>query len=313
MSTLGQAVSDYLALRRGLGFKLVRHGQLLPAFATWCEQHGHQSITVDAAVAWATSPAGADPDWWHTRLEVVRGFARWWSAFDPDTEVIPVDVLPARYHRADPYPYTDQDITALMNAAGTIRRPLRAATYRTLIGLLAVTGMRVGEVIGLDRDDIDWDQELLVVRDSKFGKSREVVLHPTTRDALDGYDQVRRRHRPRPATPAFFVSTTGTRLIYANVQHQFHLLTQAAGLPARSSRCRPRLHDLRHRFAVTTLLGWYRDGADVAARLPALSTYLGHTDPANTYWYLSATPELLTLAAQRLETPDDDGPRGVSR
>lgn len=314
MSTLGQPVNDYLALRRGLGFKLERSGQLLEDFAAWCEQHGHQSITVDAVLAWATSPAGADPSWWAARLAAVRGFARWWSAFDPATEVPPADLMPQHSQRADPYPYTDRDITTLMSAAGTIRSPLRAATYRTLVGLLAVTGMRVGEAIGLDRDDIDWDQALLVIRDSKFGKSREVVLHPTTLDALADYTTVRRRYCPHPATPAFLVSTTGTRLIYNNVQHQFHLLTQAAGLSAYAPRCRPRLHDLRHRFAITTLLGWYRDGADVAARLPALSTYLGHRAPQDTYWYLTATPQLLALAAGRLETPGDaDASRGVSR
>lgn len=302
MSELGCAIEDYLATRRALGFKLERSGQLLGDFVTWCEREGFDTITVEAAVAWATRPAAADPSWWAARLAAVRGFARWRSAFDPATEVPPADLLPARSRRAEPYPFTDDDIAALMQAAGSMPSPLRAATYQTLIGLLAVTGMRVGEVIALDGSDIDWHESLLVVRHAKFHKSREVVLHPSTLDALDAYTKARDRYCPRPRTPAFFVSMAGTRLIYNNVHYEFHRLVQRAGLVPRSSRCRPRPHDLRHRFAARTLLAWYRDGEDVAARLPALSTYLGHLDPSDTYWYLSAVPELLALAAERLQT-----------
>ena len=311
--TLRSAVEDYLTTRRALGFKLKRSGQLLGDFADWCERQGLETVTVSAAVAWSTSPAEADRYWWATRLAAVRVFARWERVFDPATEVPPTDLLPVPKRRAEPYPYTDHDIAALIGAAGSIRTPLKAATYRTLIGLLAVTGMRVGEAIALDRIDVDFEEALLVVRAGKFGKSREVMLHPTTVDALAGYDTVRRGHCPRPATSSFFVSTTGTRLIYQNVHDQFHRLVRAAGIEPVSPRCRPRPHDLRHRFAVTTLLGWYRDGVDVAARLPALSTYLGHLAPSDTYWYLTATPELLAIAADRLETTGTadtaDGPR----
>lgn len=161
--------------------------------------------------------------------------------------------------------------------------------------------MRVGEAIGLDRGDLNWGEALLIVRTAKFDRSREVVLHPSTVGALRAYAQVRDRHCGRPATAAFFVSATGSRLIYKNVHYTFHRLVGQAGLPALSERCRPRIHDLRHRFAVATLLGWYRSGADVDARLPQLSTYLGHLNPSDTYWYLRAAPELLALAAQRLE------------
>lgn len=304
--TLGSAVEEYLTTRRALGFKLKRSGQLLGDFAAWCEHRGLQTVTVAAAMAWATSPAEADRYWWATRLAAVRVFARWQRAFDPATEVPPADLLPVPKRRAEPYLYTDHDITALIGAAGSIRTPLKAATYQTLVGLLAVTGMRVGEAIALDRTDVDLEEALLVVRDGKFGKSREVMLHRTTVDALAGYDSVRRNHCPSPRTSSFFVSTTGTRLIYQNVHEQFHRLVRAAGIVPVSPRCRPRPHDLRHRFAVTTLLGWYRDGVDVAARLPALSTHLGHLNPSDTYWYLTATPELLALAAQRLDDHDHD-------
>jgi integrase/recombinase XerD len=189
-----------------------------------------------------------------------------------------------------------------MDAAGkSTSVPLIAATYRTLIGLLAVTGIRVGEVINLDRDDLDLDEGVLIVRQGKFGKSRELVLHPSTVTALRDYAALRDRTRPWTWTRAWFISSSGARLNYKNVHYRFHQLTQAAGLGPRSATCRPRIHDLRHTFAVTTLLGWYRSGVDVQARLPLLSTYLGHVDPGDTYWYLTATPELMRVVSKRLE------------
>jgi integrase len=305
MSVLAGAVEDYLSTRRALGFKLEREGRLLAEFVTSLAEAGHTTVTLEAALTWAMRPAGADHSWWGSRLSVVRGFARWWSAFDPATEVPPADLLPARSRRAEPYPYTDADVFALMAAARRIPHPLRAATYETLIGLLAVSGMRVGEAIALDQVDLDRDEGLVVVRSGKFGKSREVVLHASTLDALAAYATVRDRHLPTVRTRALFVSTTGTRLIYKNVHVTFHRLVAEAGLTARSARCRPRIHDLRHRFAVTTLLRWYRSGADVEACLPKLSAYLGHLDPSDTYWYLQAAPELLALAADRLEVAQE--------
>lgn len=301
MSELRDAVENYLRTRRALGFGLQREARLLPDFVAALDRAGQRTVTIEAALAWATRPVRADRSWWATRLGVVRGFARWQQAFDPATEMPPADLLPARHRRAVPYPYTDADIAALMRAARGIPAPLRAATYETLIGLLAVTGMRVGEVIDLDRGDVDQGEGLLVVRGAKFNKSREVILHPSTVDALCRYATVRERRCPHPRTAAWFVSLAGTRLIYSNVHFTFHRLVTQLGLRPRSQRCRPRLHDLRHRFAVTTLLGWYRDGEDVETRLAQLSTYLGHLNPSDTYWYLQAAPELLALAAHRLE------------
>jgi integrase/recombinase XerD len=298
---LPQAVEDYLGAKRALGFKLERSGALLRQFAAFADHAGLQAVTVDAAVAWARSPAGAAAEWWAARLAAVRGFACWYAAFDPASEVPPADVLPQRSRRAEPYPFTDADIAALITAAAAIPQPPRAATYQTLIGLLVVTGLRIGEAIALDRGDVDLAVGVLTVREAKFGKSREVPLHPSTVTALSGYARARERWMPAPRTAAFFVSTTGTRLIYKNVHRTWLALTQQAGLKPLSPRCRPRPHDLRHRFAVTTLTGWYRDGEDVAARLPRLSTYLGHHTPASTYWYLQAAPELLALAAHRLD------------
>jgi integrase/recombinase XerD len=301
VSGLHQAVGEYLAVRRALGFRLEREGQLLADFAGFCAGRGESAITVAAALAWATLPQGADPCWWAARLTAVRTFARWQAAFDPATEIPPAGLLRQRSRRAEPYPYSDADIAALLDRARAIHSPLRAATYQTLIGLLAVSGMRVGEAIALDRGDADLDQGVLHVRHAKFAKSRLVVCHPSTTQALHGYERLRDTRCPDPATPAFFVSTAGTRLIYKNVHQCFHRLAGEAGLAPLGPRCRPRIHDLRHRFALQALLGWYRDGTDAGRQLAALSAYLGHVRPQDTYWYLRAAPELLALAAERLQ------------
>lgn len=257
-------------------------------------------MTVEAALAWATQPVGG-ARWLALRLTVVRGFAAYLHAIDPANELVPTDLLPDRGQRATPYLYSDADIAGLMAAAMTLRTPHRAATYATLLGLLAVSGMRVGEAIRLDRGDLDITEEMLTIRNSKFGKSRLVPLHPTSVTALRRYR--RRSDRPRPVlpAPALFVSDAGTRLLYCNVNWTFLKLVRRAGLVPRSAACRPRIHDLRHTFAVRSILDAYRVDADVQARLPLLSTYLGHVNPGATYWYLSAAPELLDLAGQRLE------------
>jgi integrase/recombinase XerD len=304
MSRLADAVVDYLAARRALGFKLERHESFLGELVGQLNAAGTTVLRVDDLVAWATSPANADPYWWASRLSVARGFARWWSAFDPATEIPGPDVLPVRAtgsQRADPYPFTNDDIAALMAAARTISSPLRAATYETFIGLLAVTGMRVGEVIRLDNTDLNTSEQTLTVRDTKFGKTRLVALHASTITALNAYTNQRHDLMPRPSTSALFVSSTGTRLIYQNVHYEWFGLCHLAGLEPLSKRCRPRPHDLRHRFAINTLIDWHQQGENVHARLPELSTYLGHIAPSSTYWYLRAVPELMALAADRLE------------
>ncbi len=302
MSDLRHALDDYLAIRRALGFKLERAGLLLGDFVSHMEAKGATTITIDAALAWATLPPNGSSTWWGHRLSVVRTFARHLHAIDPAHQVPPTDLLPGRSHRATPYLYSQADIAALMGAARGLGSPLRAITFETLVGLLAVTGLRIGEALRLDRDDVDLVEGVLVVRLSKFGKSRALPLHASTVEALAAYSRQRDRLCPRPVGPAFFVSLAGTRLLYANAHLAWLDLVRRAGLQPRSANCRPRPHDLRHSFAVATLLGWYRDGADVAARMPMLSTYLGHVHPANTYWYLSAAPELLNLVVVRLES-----------
>jgi integrase len=301
MSALRHALTDYLAVQRVLGYGLVRAEKLLTQFLAFVEERGEEHLTLDTALAWATAPAGADPMWMSRRLSVIRRFAIHLRGIDPATQVPPPDILPGRARRATPYLYSPEEITALMDAAATLRRSHRRATYRTLIGLLAATGIRVGEAIGLDRQDFDAVDGVLTIRNGKFGKSREVPLHPSTAAAIDGY--LRRTDRPQhiPNVRALFLSPIGTRLLYVNVQNTFQRLVRHSGIAPRSGTCRPRLHDLRHGFAVSTLLDAYRDGADPGAKLAILSTYLGHTNPVHTYWYLSASPELLKLAGDRLE------------
>ena len=302
MNPLRKALDQYLAVRRSVGFKLDRDGLLLPDFITYLERHGAQTITTELALAWAKQPVAAHPAWWATRFGMVRGFAKHLQAIDARTEVPAADLLPRQVRRVTPYLYSEQEIVRLLRAAQELRPPLRAATYKTLFGLLAVTGMRFGEAIRLDRPDVDFTHGLLVIRNSKFGKSREIPLHDTTVEALRAYARLRDRIGPRPKSSSFFLSRTGARLIYNNAHRVFWKLVRSAGLEPRSARCRPRPHDLRHTFAVRTLLEWYRAGANVQARLPVLSTYLGHFHPSSTYWYLSAAPELLALASQRLES-----------
>jgi integrase/recombinase XerD len=302
MIALRPALKDYLTMRRALGYKLQRTEKLLGAFIGFVEASASERVTIDLALAWATLPAQGAMNWWAGRLTVVRGFATYLHSLDPITEVPPTDLLPLRSHRAVPYLYSDGDIVALMTAAEEIlRSPLRVLTYRTLIALLAVTGMRIGEAIRLNRHDLDFEAGLLTLRLSKFGKSRELPLHTSTLDALHGYLRQRDQLLQQPTAPSLFISTAGTRLLYCNVHWTFLRLVRHVGLQPRSTASRPRLHDLRHSFAVRTLIDAYRADTDVAARLPLLSTYLGHVHPANTYWYFSAAPELLALACKRLE------------
>jgi integrase len=300
MSPLHQALANYLQIRRALGYKLERAEKLLVQYLDHLDRLGEEVVTVENAVGWVTLPAG-DVNWWAFRMSAVRGFATYLHALDPAHEVPPQDLLPRQSRRTTPYLYSEQEVHALMAATSSLRFELRQASYRTLIGLLSVTGMRVGEAIRLDDSDLDLRHGVLTVRETKFGKSRELPLHPSAVVALRAYLRLRDRHQATRVSDAVLISPAGSRLLYCNVSHTFVQLVDRAGLKPRSARCRPTLHGLRHSFAVRTLLGWYRAGVQIEPRLPLLSTYLGHVHPKDTYWYLTAAPELLALAAGRLE------------
>lgn len=300
MSALTTALDDYLALRRSLGYKLERAGAVLADFVAHIDQTGAEHITVELALDWAMRAANAESSWRAQRLGMVRCFARYLHAIDARHEVPPPGLLHRGERRPEPFLFTEADIVALMAAARSMRSPLRALTTESLIGLLAVTGLRVGEVIRLDRDDIDLNNDVLVVRNSKLGRSRHVPLHASTTEALRAYLRRRDELCPAPASPALFISTVGTRLRSGNLRAAFVELLDRAGLPSRRRRQGPRLGSLRHSFAVQTLLDWHAAQVDVGPRLPVLSTFLGHVSPASTYWYLSASPPLLAAAARRL-------------
>ncbi|HEY9263124.1 MAG TPA: tyrosine-type recombinase/integrase, partial [Mycobacterium sp.] len=301
MTPLREALADYLMVRRAMGFRLDRAEKLLGQFIDYLEQRETDTITIEHAVAWATQPAGAA--WWHAlRLSAVRSFAHYLATIDAATEVPPPGLVPGRVQRATPYLYSDTEIRALIAAATRLRHPMLAATYPVLIGLLAATGIRIGEAIALDNSDLDLQHEVLTVRSGKFGKTRLLPLHPSTADALRGYLRTRDRLRPTPVSDTLLVSSAGTRLDQSRVSKMFNRLTRQTGVTARSSSCRPRIHDLRHGFAVATILTAYRRGDHVPNVLPRLATYLGHSDPKHTYWYLDAAPELLAVAAELLET-----------
>lgn len=302
MSDLGHAAEEYLTIRRAMGFKLAQAERLLGSFVAFAESEGATHISTDVALRWAIVPAAA-PAWWRARLCVVRCFARHLSAIDPATQVPPLDILPRATSasvRATPYLYSAADVAALMDAAANKRSPFTTTTCRAFIGLLCVTGMRAGEALRLNNDDVDWGRGVLTVRQSKFERSRVLPLHTSTVQALASYVGERDERFPRPRSQSLFVAWSGGRLSYGGMRWHFERLTRTAGLVPRSFNCRPRLHDFRHSFACATLEGWYRAGVDVQARLPLLSTYLGHVDPSSTYWYLSAKPELLAVAAVRL-------------
>jgi integrase len=304
MSTLRQTLEEYIAVRRNLGFALHLPARLLRNFVAFAEANHSTYITTALAVCWAKQPRDAQPATWAWRLGMVRRFASYCSAIDPRTEVPPEDLMPYRYYRKPPYIYCDDEIERLIAAAAELPscKGLRASSFSTLFGLLSVTGMRVNEALMLDREDVDLEHAILSIRRSKFGKSRFVPVHSSTRDVLKCYDDLKARVFPRPATPAFFVSERGTRITEWSARYTFARISQQIGLrtAAKGHGRGPRIHDMRHRFAARTLIEWYRAGVDVERELPKLATYLGHVHVNETYWYLEAVPELLQLAIQRL-------------
>jgi integrase/recombinase XerD len=301
-------VEQYLAMRRGLGFKLQGEGRMLLEFADRLDHAGEPSITVAAAVAWASEPSNATAAHRQRRLGVVRGFARYLAAFDPACQVPPPGLLPARAHRPTPYHYSAEEIAGLVHAAGTIAAPLPAATMQALISLIAASGLRVGEGLALDRGDVDLRGAVLRVT-GKNELTRLVPLHATTVTMLTGYAARRDWFCPAPVSPGFFLTATGHRAQQRGVQQIYARLLVAADIDTPPGRRRPRIHDLRHTFAVNVLISWYQAGVDVPARLPVLSAFLGHSSAEATYWYLQATPQLLALAAQRLEHQHSKGER----
>jgi integrase len=314
MIALRDALAKYVAVRRALGTQLREPAQALGNFLDFLECEGATFITTELAVRWARQPEGVQPSTWARRLTAVRRFASWLSAFDPRTEVPPRRILAARHRRNKPHIFTEQEIVQLMAEAARLQSPtgLQALTHVTLIGLLAATGLRPGEALALDVFDVDLENGILAIRQTKFGKSRFVPIDDSTCAALARYAKRRDEVRPDRQTKAFLVSERGTRCHGCAARRTFAAVSCAIGLrtPTESRRNRrdPRLQDLRHTFATRRLVEWYRAGLDVERELPKLATYLGHVNTVNTYWYIEAVPELLQLATKYLS-----GRRGGAR
>jgi integrase/recombinase XerD len=303
MKSLQNAIEDYIALRRSLGFKLDDMAADLTKFASFLEQKAAPYITTALALEWAMQSTDHLPSHWARRLGFVRVFARHWSATDPRTEIPPAGLLPFRAQRARPYLYTEQEIQRLLAAAKSLSPAsgLRPWTYHCLFGLLAVSGLRISEAIKLERQDVDFYQGVLTIRQTKFNKNRLIPLHASTRDVLSEYAEHRDRLVPNPSSSCFLLNDCGRCLERSAVRRTFYDLSRQIGLRGPSDHTGPRIHDFRHRFALNTLIQWYRAGEDIERRLPVLSTFLGHAHVADTYWYLSIHPELMGLATERLE------------
>lgn len=313
MTALHEALTQYITVRRALGTRLSEPAKTLRQFVTFLEGEGSSHITTALALRWAAARPDVQRATWGRRLSMVRKFAAWLSAFDPETEVPPRRLLPSRHRRPRPHIYTEAETGSLMAAAARrrSRTGLRSLTYTTLIGLLAATGLRPGEVLALDRADVDLQNGILFIRETKFGKSRFVPVAATTRLALQQYAARRDTLCPCPRSPAFFLSERGLRLVGATVRAMFVRLSRTVGLRPASGSPRagrgPRLQDFRHTFVTRRLVEWYRAGVDVTRELPKLATYVGHTEVGLTYWYIEAVPELLTLATECLSARQNTG------
>jgi integrase len=305
MSTLRENVTGYLSMRRAMGFKVEGLSKLLLSFVAFCEARGATHVQNDLAVEWATATikVRVNDALFARRMDAVRIFARYQHALDPVTQIPAEAICNRRYRPREPNVFSEAEVLALLAASDTLSPRFKAVTWRTLIGLLAATGMRPGEACRLTVSDIDLANGVVQVLQTKFDKSRLVFIHPTTATVLGHYLQVRRDWvgPTARACPAVFVNSRREAINPDRLGVTFRQIVAAAGITTAPGHRPPRLHDVRHTFAVTTLLDWYHDGHDVQARLPLLSTWLGHVDPASTYWYLHAVPELLAHAARRLD------------
>ena len=304
MSTLAKELDRYLSIRRSLGYDLRTDERILRRFITFAEGQGDHHVSTDLFLRWQAFCAPVKRHTWARRLGIVRIFAQWLHGLDPEHEVPPQSLIPCRHRRPQPYIYSEQEIRRIVAAAAELPsiNGIRPLTCAALFGLLAVTGLRVSEALSLDTGDIDMETGVLTLRVGKGGKERILPLSQSTTACLEAYAAERDRllgYRPE----AFFVADRGHRLTDCGARYNFAAVCRAIGMrePTKFHRHGrgPRIHDLRHSFAVRTLIDWYRTGKDPAREMIKLSTWLGHASPANTYWYIEAVPELLELASRR--------------
>ncbi|TWC78218.1 site-specific recombinase XerD [Rhizobium sp. SJZ105] len=306
MSTLSQELDRYLAVRRGLGFELRTDERILRRFIEHAEKMGTEYVSAEVFIGWRESFGVASQQTWSRRLGIVRIFAQWLHSIDPQHQVPSSDLIPSRHRRSRPYIYKPEEIRAIIEAAAALpsTNGIRPLTYAVLFGLIAVTGLRISEAISLDSGDVDLENGVLTLRKGKLGKARLIPVSRCTALQLAAYAKERDRLLERRSRP-FFVADHGERVGDCGVRYNFALVCQTLGLRARQRFHKhgrgPRIHDLRHTFAVRTMLIWYRSGMDVTREMIKLTTYLGHVSPEHTYWYIEAVPELLALASARAE------------
>ncbi len=311
-SSMVKLAREYLAYRRGLGYALDMPGKYLLQFAKYLDRTKYRGpLTIELALRWAQLPKGTALVYQAQRLEAIRSFAKYRAIFDPATEVPPTGLLGPAHFRTTPHIYSEAELSVLLAAARSLPPPrnsllpgkeLKPHTYVALFGLLACTGLRISEALKLNRSDVDWEQGVLTIRMTKFRKSRLVPMHPSTTKAMRRYAKLRDRFHPLPQTDAFFVTAQGRPLTYPSVEHTFirYLRPQLSWSPQHGGRA-PRIHDLRHTFACRRLLRWHEQGANIDHSIAALSTYLGHVEVSDTYWYLTGVPELFALVGARFE------------
>ncbi|ETR69033.1 MAG: integrase/recombinase [Candidatus Magnetoglobus multicellularis str. Araruama] len=308
MNNLQELLSEYIKLRRSLGFKLFETEWLLNKFISFLEEQGQVYITTNTALKWATQKQNCQPATWARRLSIVRLFAEYCFVYDTRTEIPPKNLLPYKYNRKEPYIYSDQEVLNIIEGAKNLKSKigLRPYTYSVLFGLLSVTGMRIQEVTNLNQKDVDLDEGLITIQETKFRKSRIIPIHESTQKMLNQYIAKRNNILGKISSNSFFLSDSGKRISTFTVRSTFVKVSCEIGLrkPSKSHGYDPRLHDFRHRFAIKTIINWYKTGCDVEREISKLATYLGHTHVSDTYWYLSAVPELMQLASKRLEIED---------
>ena len=302
--TMKELAQEYLDFRRSLGFQLRIEGEQLLKFAEFADQSGHTGpLTIELALQWASLPSEASPLYRARRLEVVRCFARYRAIFEEGTEIPAQRLLGVAHRRTSPHIYSDREIRDLLHAAGrlTPANGLRPLTFQTLFGLLAATGLRISEALRLHFDEVDWERQFLVIKETKFFKSRLVPFHPSVAAKLQAYVRARHQCVPLPKSNTLFLSDRGTALKYSTVRGTFCHLCEQLGWKSQGPRPRPRLYDLRHTFACRRLLNWYQEGVKIDHAISSLSTYMGHVHVSDTYWYLTGIPELFRVAAERFE------------
>lgn len=300
--SIAKQVCKYLQFKRSCGYKFDAEGKELMLFAKYAELTGHKGpLTLELAVRWARLPENADRRYWAARYDYVRRFSQYIILFDPDTEILPKGLLGPSKRRLPPHIYSESEIAALLKAASNLspKNGLSSRTYVTLFGLLLSTGLRISEALNLSCENVDLKTGILTIKETKFKKSRLVPVHPSTLQALRRYMGFKRSYHPKVKSKMFFLNENGTPVNYYGVLYVFIKLSRKLGL--RNAGKKPKIHGMRHSFAVRRIIKWYQEGADLDAKILSLSTYLGHVEIRDTYWYLSSVPELLNIVSERFE------------